>query len=79
MYIAWHFSKYRPVGRLLGVFENDQKAKEVCSIGDCFYPIELNAYCKDETELLERALYKCPSGEFRDSNEYLREVHEQKE
>ena len=79
MYIAWHFNKRRPVGQFLGVFDSIQKAQEVCSVGDCYYPVVLNTSYPDETEILGEALYKCPSGKFQNCNEYLREVHEQKE
>ena len=79
MFIVWHFTKYRPVGQLQGIFDNEEMAKNACSVGDCYHPIKVNTFYEQDIEVSDVAFYKCPSGDFKNCNEYLREIHEQKE
>ena len=78
MYILWHFSKGHSVGQLQGVFDDENLVKSVCQEGDCYMHIELNKVYIDDTDTEDVALFKCPSGEFKDKFGYLKELDELK-
>lgn len=66
MYMVWFFENNNP--KIKGIFENEEFARKVCDIGDCYHPIELNRIYKEEVNITDIAQYKYPDGQFKEYN-----------